>query len=582
MDVIRKESIVEKQKILIVDDRKENLIAIQAALADLPATILTAQSGNDALALMLDHAFSLLLLDVQMPEMDGFELAELTRGTKRTAHIPIIFITAINKDMKYVFKGYETGAVDYIFKPIEMSILKNKVSVFLDLDKQRSIVQEQAEQLNLINHKLSQRNGELEQQIRERKEVEKALEKAVERAKEMTLKAEQASNSKSNFLANVSHEIRTPMNAILGFSEVLDEIISEPLQKKYISNIRESGKTLIMIINEVLDLSKIEAGRLKIEYNSSSVPALLNSLEQMFSARAGNKGIQIIVEHCEELPESLLLDEFRLRQIMINLIGNAIKFTDSGYIKIRSQCTYQNNTRSRLTLSLSVEDTGNGIPKDQQELIFLPFEQKKGQSAEKYGGSGLGLAICKKLTELMGGCIELKSEEKKGTTFTIHLNNVEVAIAKSISTISELDTNKINFLKAEILVADDIQFNKDIIHAFLSPFENLELREVENGKELIEAAREQKPDLILIDMKMPVMDGYEASRIIKNDPYLSTIPVIAITASGLLEEKKKIQAITDSYLCKPISKTDLIHEIMNFLPYESVEEAIVDPAGDKR
>ena len=385
--------------------------------------------------------------------------------------------------------------------------------------------------------------------------------------------AEAANQAKSQFLANMSHEIRTPMNAILGFSELLEEQVQDEQQKNYLSVIKTSGRTLLGLINQILDLSKIEAGKMEIQYNAVCVRSILNEIKYLFSQKAREKALDLFVEIDPSFPEGVLLDEFRLKEILFNLVGNAVKFTEKGSVKFGAAARYNKEPQGNGTLELilTVQDTGIGIPKGQENLIFEPFKQLKGQDVTKYGGTGLGLSITKHLVDRMGGTISFRSQEGKGSTFKVVFKNVEVAIAvERISPSQKNNIENIAFEKALILIVDDIESNRAIIKAFLRNFPTFTLMEAENGKEAVEIAGKYLPDVILMDLRMPVMDGYEATRIIKADKQLKDIPLIALTASAMKQQEKLGRdAGCDGYLRKPISKTELVTELMRFLPYST-------------
>jgi len=241
----------------------------------------------------------------------------------------------------------------------------------------------------------------------------KESEIALKQGKEI---AESANRMKSQFLANMSHEIRTPMNAIIGFSDLLRNLVTDKRHKGYLDTIRASSRTLLTLINDILDLSKIEAGRLEIQYEVSDIHVLFHEIQAIFMEKITKKGLNFIIEIEEDLPSGLVIDEIRIRQVLINLIGNAIKFTKQGYIKLSARKTYRKG-KSKVNLIIVVEDTGIGIPEKQQAKMFDPFTQKERQSTRKFGGTGLGLAISKNLVELMNGEITLHSIENKGSSF---------------------------------------------------------------------------------------------------------------------------------------------------------------------
>ena len=403
--------------------------------------------------------------------------------------------------------------------------------------------------------------------ITERKQYEEALRHAKE-------EAEKANQAKSIFLANMSHEIRTPMNAVLGFTEILKSLESEPQKAQYLETIHRSGKTLLSLINDILDLSKIEAGKIELQYSPVSVQRLLMEVEMVFGQKADDLGLELQTKVIDPLQYSLLLDETKIRQIVFNLVSNAIKFTNQGSVSITADIIQKDsNSQSRVDLTIAVEDTGIGIAPDQQEKIFKTFEQVAGQKISEFGGTGLGLAICHRITELMNGNLSVTSELGKGSIITLHLPDIEIAATEShlLESTKTFQVESIAFEPATILIVDDIDYNRELLAGFLSPWK-FTILFAENGKTALEQTQLHRPDMILMDMKMPVMDGYEATVILKRDTELKKTPIIAITASALIEDEARISQICDGYLRKPISHSDLVDQLIRFLPYTQKAE----------
>jgi len=415
--------------------------------------------------------------------------------------------------------------------------------------------------------------------------------------------AEAANAAKSEFLANMSHEIRTPMNAILGFSELLRTQMAASKDRNYLDAISSSGRTLLALINDILDLSKIEAGKLELQYEPVCVARLVDEIQKLFSIKAGEKGIKLLTEIDPRLPRGLMLDEVRLRQVMFNVVGNALKFTEKGHVKIRA--TFDRSSRgnealtsrseidqslltsaateeedeTRINLILEISDTGIGIPKAQQDHIFGAFSQVAGQSTRKFGGTGLGLTITKRLAEMMHGVITVQSEPGQGSTFRFEFPNVaitELAESDAIATGGEGDFTQ--FAPATILVADDVALNRALLTGY---FEGTGHKVISatNGLEAVELAGQHRPDVILMDMRMPELDGYQATKRVKANPELQHIPVIAVTASSFREEEARARKACDGFIRKPFNRAELIAELKRFLkPAAEGQTQSVTPA----
>jgi len=317
--------------------------------------------------------------------------------------------------------------------------------------------------------------------------------------------AEAANQAKSIFLANMSHEIRTPMNAILGFTEILCNSITDERHLESLSSIQTSGKSLLGLINDILDLTKVEFGKLELEYMPVDVHSLFLEMKHIFTPKLEDKGIELKIEIDESLPDILILDEVRMRQVLLNLVGNAVKFTEEGYVKLSVQNRLPDADLSKLDLVFSVEDTGIGIPEDQIGLIFNAFEQQKGQAYTKYGGTGLGLAISEKLIKMMKGEISVTSEVGKGSVFTVVLKNIDVSSVTRSELVSEIkiDVDTVTFKHASILIVDDVELNRNLVNGYLENFD-FTIYEAVNGEEAVDYMKKHKPNLVLMDMKMPV------------------------------------------------------------------------------
>ena len=376
-------------------------------------------------------------------------------------------------------------------------------------------------------------------------------------------RANRANQAKSEFLANMSHEIRTPMNAILGFSEVLYLKLDSEQHKKMVSSIISSGNLLLSLLNDILDLSKVEAGKLEIIIEPSDLKNILKEIKLLFEEKAGKRGIEIGIFIETGLPQILMIDEIRVKQVIFNLVGNAIKFTNTGYVNIKVGFS-RVNTKSGV-LSIEVEDSGIGIPESQQEVIFEAFRQQSGQSNRQYGGVGLGLAISKRLVEKMNGTISVSSLPGKGSVFSVIVPDVEYNMAGIGKNISQ-EENKIVFDGATVLVVDDVPSNIDVVESVLSSV-GLKVVSAISGETALKILCELKPALILLDMRMKGIDGYEVAEKIKADPELAFIPLIAYTASVFNTEKIESSGNFAGILFKPVKRDALISTLARFLPH---------------
>lgn len=425
---------------------------------------------------------------------------------------------------------------------------------------------------------------EITQKEKIRKELEKernniqSLNEELKKAKEV---AENISKQKSEFLANMSHEIRTPMNSVIGFTEILDKEITNPVHKEYLNSIKKGGNALLRIINDILDLSKIEAGKLEIRNESLNPTNMFLEIESIFHSKIISKNIAFIVDIDKTIPKYIIMDGVRIRQILFNLIGNSIKFTQKGHVKLKVENVYKDNIKSKIDLIFSVEDTGIGIDEKNLETIFNAFEQQENHDVAKYGGTGLGLAICTKLIKMMNGEIKVESQKNKGSTFTVIFRDIPVSSMEDEVVTSKLKASNIMFEKAVILVVDDVLENRKLVQASLKDYD-IDLIMAENGKEAIELLKNINVNLILMDLRMPVMDGYETATILKNDERLKNIPLIALTASVMGKDLEKVSKYGfDGYLRKPVILDDLIEELAKYLKYQFLHNDIKEENHNK-
>ena len=429
---------------------------------------------------------------------------------------------------------------------------------------------------------ISKRKKIEEELARHRNHLEELLN---ERAQDLIIarqEAEDANKAKSEFLANMSHEIRTPMNAVLGYTELLNATVTDQTQKDYINSIKSSGRSLLTLINDILDLSKIEAGKLELDYDYVDTSTFFSEFERIFSLKVLEKGLKFKLEITSGTPPGIFIDEARVRQVIFNLLGNAVKFTKEGTILLKVYTenphivTYPlKRTEDLIDLIIEVSDTGIGISKELKELIFEPFSQER--SFKNFGGTGLGLTITKRLLSLMNGSIEVQSEIGKGSTFIVKIP--ETSFQHDFvpgKTEVHINPSDIIFEEAVILVIDDVEHNRKYLKDALKNTQ-LKIFEAEDGLIALKMARKIKPDLIIADIRMPNMDGFKLLKKIKSDKALKHIPVLAYSASVLKAQKEKIYN-SDFWglLIKPVNITDLYLALMNLLPYRTDNKVKTD------
>ncbi|MGM0545604.1 MAG: ATP-binding protein [Bacteroidota bacterium] len=383
-------------------------------------------------------------------------------------------------------------------------------------------------------------------------------------------KAEEANKAKSHFVANMSHEIRTPMNSILGFADMLKELADSDLEKEYVENIRKSGQDLLKLINDILDLSKIESGKKEVDIHPVDVERVVDEVKSIFALQAGDKGLEIRSTIDKDLPAALLLDEMKLRQILINLMGNAIKFTEEGLIEIGVESEEISETESRVNLEIFVKDTGIGISKEKQDKIFREFEQEDYSTSDKYGGTGLGLSISNRLAHLMNGSINVESTQGKGSTFTVFLPDVPISTMLEETQEQTRKQYDVALNKGKILVVDDIQLNRQLIVEFLRGYP-IEVIEAKNGMDAVRIAGEEDLDFVFMDIKMPHMDGVEAMTHIKEKR--KDLPIVALTASAFdVHQGKAEDRWFDGYLRKPVNRLRILEELEQYIGLEKGQE----------
>lgn len=542
---------LHKAKILVVDDVPGKLLAIEAVLESLRQTVVAVGSGAEALRRLLTEEFAVILLDVNMPELDGFETAELIRQRRQSEHTPIIFLTAFADDT-FAERGYSLGAVDYILTPAAPEVLRAKVSVFVDLYHKSEQVRRQADQRVLIAQEQAAR-----------------------------IAAERASLAKSQFLTNISHELRTPMTAIIGMTDLalLDHL--SPAVRDYLGAVQTNAHLLLELLNEILDLSKLEAGKLTLESSPFRLRKIVEELNHTFGHRASEKGLTFAAHVDPAVPDHLIGDSLRLRQVLINLLNNAIKFTKRGRVSLDVQL--ESACDAEAWVRIAVTDTGIGIAAEDQDRIFSPFTQIDASSTRRHEGAGLGLAITAELIRAMAGSRSVQSAPERGSTFSFIIP-LQVDVSRmdeaprdppgddSPEAIAEVLRAGHDGPPLDVLLAEDTPaIQVVVVHALKKRGHRVTV--AGNGRTAVDLAERSEFDVILMDLQMPDIDGLEATAAIRALPELHRTPIIALTAHSMVGDRERcLAAGMNGYLSKPLDLRELI---------ETVESA-VRPAASRR
>jgi DNA-binding response OmpR family regulator/anti-sigma regulatory factor (Ser/Thr protein kinase) len=541
--------------IFIVDDMPANLQVLEKFLTIQGFEVLIAVNGNSALVKIEKAQPHLILLDILMPGMDGYETCHHLKTNPKTQHIPIIFMTALT-DTTDKIKGFELGAVDYITKPFHHEEVLIRIKTHL--------------RINQLQQQLERQNTELQAKNAELHTLTNTL---TQRTKELHLtnaKLVRATRNKDDFLANVSHDLRTPLNSILGLTEILQENVYGKLTEKQLKSIRiigESGHHLLSLINDILDLAKVEAGMRTLEILPISAEEMGNICLRLIKQLAQKQRVKTNFI-LDQAVTTIMADHRAVKQMLLNLLSNAIKFTPEGGLVTLE---IQGNAKQEI-VELKVSDTGKGIPNEKIELLFQPFMQvNDGFTIEESQGTGLGLALVSRLAEMHEGSVTVESEVGKGSCFTISLpwQTIESPMSEPVDELTVSSVPKIEAFSPTkpklILLVDDNPLTLETLSECLKTL-GYQVIIAHNGKQAIEEVNQILPDIILMDIQMPEMDGIEAMRRIRANPNMVNIPIIALTALAMPgNEEQCYEAGANDYLSKPVSYKRLAKRIETLL-----------------
>ena len=551
--------------ILVVDDRDENLMAVEAVLDDPGYRLVRARSGREALKEVLDQDFALILLDVVMPDVDGYETATLIRERPRSRQTPIIFLTANDWGAQHVFRGYTVGAVDYLVKPVPADVLRSKVAVFVELFNRQEALRIGQEQLERTiaerTRELADANVALSAEIDERTKIEKERALLLRREQAARLEAERANRLKDEFLAKLSHELRTPLNAIMGWAHVLGQSSHDrDTVQRASAVIRQNATSQSQLIDDILDVSRIVGGRLVLETQLVELGTVIDNAIDSLMPAAAAKTIQVTRNLDKTI--GVIGDRDRLQQVVWNLVSNALKFTPKG---------------GRVEVSLSevdgdaqiaVADTGIGISAEFLPFVFDRFRQADSSMSRRHSGLGLGMAIVRHLVELHGGTVSVESGgENLGTTFRLRLARHTGAapepptqpVRSLPDAMSEPQLEHLNGV--HVLIVEDDTDSRNVLAVLLQRLGAI-VEAVGSAKEAFERINHRCPDVLVSDIGMPEEDGYSLIRRVRKLCGPEKLPAIALTAYARKQDAEQALASGfDRHLPKPVAPADLVRAI---------------------
>lgn len=555
-------------KILMIDDDKDDFMIVRDIIRDVvhhKYTIDWRPSYEEGLKSIAEKKHDVYLIDYRLGTKTGLDL--IKRAIEIGCEAPLIILTGEN-NFEIDNQAMNAGAADYIVKgAISGQMLESSIRYAIANTNHKKEMHE----LNAaLEKRVKSRTISLEEALSQLKKSQIELIEAKNKAEIAANTAELGSKSKTDFLSCMSHEIRTPLNAIIGFTNVVFDTNLTKKQKEYLNAIKTSGNLLMVLINDILDLAKVEAGKMTFEYAPFNLSDSISEILHLFETKTKEAKLQLAFKFDRNIPEFLIGDAVRLNQIILNLVGNAIKFTKKGKISVGIQML--NEDKEKVTLEFSVTDTGIGIPENNLSAIFDKFQQATSETSNIYGGTGLGLTIAKQLIELQGGTISVRSKVDKGSTFSFILSYKKIK--------SKFETETKEFVpkdlfgsplikNVKVLVAEDESLNQLLISTLLEKF-GFEIDIAGNGKIVLEKLRKNKYDIILMDLQMPEMNGFETTYYIRNSRN-STIPIIALTANVTTTDVEKCRAAgMNDYISKPINNKLLYNTIIKYITKEQI------------
>ncbi|MDF1882344.1 response regulator [Sulfurimonas sp. SAG-AH-194-C21] len=521
-----KQAFIDTLSLLYVEDENDISQDMCDMLAYSFKHITHMSNGKEGLNEFTQGKYDIVLTDIQMPEMNGLEMIESIR--KISKDVPILIMSAFN-DADYLKKSLDLGVSGYILKPINYEKVENAFEKIIDI-------------------------------LYDKFKLEKSY-TALEKAK---AEAIQANKIKSTFLANMSHEIRTPLNASMGFIDIIQEDFDDETLLYYVDIIKNNNESLLSIVNDILDSDKIDSEQLAINIEAMDIRKTVEQVVHLFSAKANENNLRIDINIANDMLKTSDSDPLRVRQILSNLLSNAVKFSKDSTNIVLS--VYMRGT----DIVFSVKDNGIGISKEYQKEIFTPFTQADSTTTKEFGGTGLGLCISKKLAQLLGGNIELKSELGKGSEFIFFIKskNINRGMKETKELTKKSKQDNVNFDGSHVLLVEDTEANQ-VYMGILFKKLNLTYDLAKNGEEAIEMFKKFKYDVIIMDENMPIMCGIEATKhilVIEKKEKLKHTPIIALTGNALNGDKQRfLKAGMDEYLTKPLNKKQLVATLEVFL-----------------